>query len=178
MSRTREEILQGLKKLSVQKSINVPAKVKAVNEKEQSCTVEIDNIEYEDIRLTSVIDNDNSEHSFVVPVVGSWVIVAFVENSETDAFVIAYSKILKLILNADLIEFNKGEFHGLVKVKDLTKKLNTIEKDINNLKQALSTWVPVPQDGGAALKSTVASWAGQKLQETKQKDIENEKIKH
>ena len=51
--------------------------------------------------------------------------------------------------------FNGGDLGGLINVADLTDRLNTIEKDINNLKSVMSSWVPVSQDGGAALKSAV-----------------------
>ena len=46
---------------------------------------------------------------------------------------------------------NGGSLGGLVKVEDITTRLNLIEKDINKLKQAFTSWSPVPQDGGAAL---------------------------
>ena len=57
------------------------------------------------------------------------------------------------------------------------ERLNKIEQDINNLKQAFTSWTPTPQDGGAALKTVVASWSGSKLTETKVEDIESETIK-
>ncbi|MCM1380115.1 MAG: hypothetical protein NC044_08575 [Prevotella sp.] len=79
--------------------------------------------------------------------------------------------------NADNIILNGGDLNGLVKIDDLTDRLNIIEKDINDLKTALSKWVPVPQDGGAALKTEVTDWAGAPLTETKRSDYENKKIK-
>ena len=61
---------------------------------------------------------------------------------------------------------------------DLTDRLNTIEKDINNLKSVMSSWVPVSQDGGAALKSAVTSWAGKQLTLSQRGDYEDEAVKH
>jgi hypothetical protein len=53
-----------------------------------------------------------------------------------------------------------------------------VEKDLNSLKQVfLQDWVPVSQDGGAALKAAAATWAGRRLTETQKSDIENEKVK-
>lgn len=75
------------------------------------------------------------------------------------------------------IILNGGNFGGLVKVEDVTKRFNLIEKDINKLKQALATWIPTPNDGGAALKGAIGSWFGSRLVETKRKDYENEKVK-
>ena len=37
-------------------------------------------------------------------------------------------------INPDDIIFNGGKLNGLVKIDDLTKRLNIIEKDINQLK--------------------------------------------
>ena len=80
-------------------------------------------------------------------------------------------------LTADGIVLNGGSLGGLVKVEELTGRLNTIENDINSLKSVFTGWVPAPQDGGAALKRSVASWAGQRLTPTKRGDYENEKVK-
>lgn len=80
-------------------------------------------------------------------------------------------------INKEDIIFNGGSLGGLVKIEDLTKRLNLIENDINKLKTAMSGWTPAPQDGGAALKSAAASWAGAQLTTTKRGDYENTKIK-
>lgn len=80
-------------------------------------------------------------------------------------------------LTADGIVLNGGSLGGLVKVEELTGRLNTIENDINSLKSVFTGWVPAPQDGGAALKNSVASWAEQRLTPTKRGDYENEKVK-
>lgn len=79
-------------------------------------------------------------------------------------------------ITSDAITFNGGENKGLVLVESLCDRLNTIEDDINSLKQAFSSWKPVAQDGGSALQVLAASWAGQTLQKTAVGDIENEKI--
>lgn len=80
-------------------------------------------------------------------------------------------------LTADGVVLNGGSLGGLVKVEELTGRLNTIENDINSLKSVFTGWVPTPQDGGAALKSSATSWAGQRLTPTKRGDYENEKVK-
>lgn len=74
--------------------------------------------------------------------------------------------------------FNGGDLGGLINVADLTDHLNTIEKDINKLKSVMSSWTPVPQDGGAALKSAVTSWAGKQLTLSQRGDYEDEAVKH
>lgn len=74
--------------------------------------------------------------------------------------------------------FNGGDLGGIINIEDLTSKLNNIEREINNLKTVFSSWAPVPQDGGAALKASVASWAGKQLTLSKRGDYEDKKIKH
>lgn len=81
-------------------------------------------------------------------------------------------------LTQEGITLNGGGFGGTIKVEALTQRLNAIEKDINMLKGVFSTWVPIPQDGGAALAGMIATWAGSALSLTKRTDYENEKVKH
>lgn len=80
-------------------------------------------------------------------------------------------------LTKDGVVLNGGELGGLIKVKELTSRINDIEKDINSLKDVFAGWVAVPQDGGAALKAASGVWAGSKLTLTKRGDYENEKVK-
>lgn len=80
-------------------------------------------------------------------------------------------------LTADGVVLNGGKLGGSVKVEELTTRLNTIEKDINALKNVFSAWVVAPQDGGAALKGAASTWAGRSLTLTKREDYENEKVK-
>ncbi len=76
------------------------------------------------------------------------------------------------------ITLNEGKLGGIIKIADLTSKINTLEREFNTLKQVLTSWTPVPQDGGASLKASAASWAGRQLQLTQQSDYEDTKVKH
>lgn len=78
----------------------------------------------------------------------------------------------------DLASINGGDNGGVPVSQSISDKLNALENDINSLKQAFSQWVPVSQDGGAALKSGITSWAGQSITNTKSGDLENSKFKH
>jgi hypothetical protein len=177
MSKTTEEIIKKLKEIGGHSFINVPGKAVSVNETDKTAVVSIDGTDYPDIRLNAVISEENENHSYIVPVLGSWVMVSFIENSDTDGFICSFSEIDKVVLNANEIVFNKGELKGMVEIEPLIDDLNAIKDDINALKQALSSWVPVPNDGGAALKSATTSWSGSQLQQTQIEDIENDKIK-
>ena len=81
-------------------------------------------------------------------------------------------------INRENIIFNGGNLGGLPVVGDLAKRLNIIENDINTLKTVFASWVPVAQDGGAALSTAATSWAASQLSLTKAADYENTKVKH
>ena len=76
------------------------------------------------------------------------------------------------------ILFNGGNLLGLVKIQELTDRLNEYEMIFNQLQTDFSGWVPVPSDGGAALKSIITAGFGLKvIPASIVDDFENEKIK-
>jgi phage baseplate assembly protein gpV len=83
-----------------------------------------------------------------------------------------------VVIKNNLIEFNGGSNNGLVKVAALVTKLNNLENDLNNLKTVFTSWTPVPNDGGAALKAGVTTYAAASLTPTVQANLEDVKVKH
>lgn len=155
--------------------------VVSINEGDGTCDVNISGegepeLVLPGVSMRSVADGDKSGIMFI-PEVGAHVVFCKVEG-QSDYVLIKTSKLKKTVLNCDNIVFNEGLNEGLVKAPELTEKLNALEKQLNELKQILSSWTPVPQDGGAALKGVISSWAGNSLLETQQSEIENDKIKH
>lgn len=55
------------------------------------------------------------------------------------------------------IELNGKDSGGLIKVKELKKQLATMSARIDSIITAINSAVPVPQDGGAALKTSMAT---------------------
>ena len=154
---------------STDASALVVAKVKNVDG--QTCTVTIDELELVDVRLRAVV-NDEDSGILVTPKVGSFVMITDLSNGDNrDWAVVMYSEV-------DKVEFNGGQNGGLINIKDLVSHINTIEDDLNNLKTAMSSWTPVAQDGGAALKGAISAWTGQSITKTKKSDIEDDKITH
>lgn len=152
----------------------VTGKVESVDEAAGTCVVDAISgnatTQIIDVEFQAVV----SDGLLIIPRVGSEVKVLF--SKFTDPFIVQYSEVEKIYLSADLTQFEDGALGGMVKVIPLTKKLNDIENDINNLKTIFSSWVPVPNDGGAALKLASASWYSQQIIPTKQSEIENTKI--
>ncbi len=90
---------------------------------------------------------------------------------------------IKLFGGKENKEKNKEEENdksngGLVKVKELTSKINALEASLNDLKSVFGTWTPAAQDGGAALKGAITDWASKELTVTQRTDIENPKVTH
>lgn len=123
----------------------------------------VDNLEYYDVQL-------GLGALCIYPKPGTTSLVGIIEGQETDAFLISAEEVDEIVLNG-------GTLGGLVKVGELTERLNLIEKDINSLKQALSGWKPSPNDGGSALKTALSSYFSGSLKETQVEDIENERVK-
>jgi hypothetical protein len=119
-----------------------------------------------------------------IPAVGSYVVVAFL--SPAVAVVVLTDVVDRLLfkvgettgeITAGGIVLNGGD-EGMVKLVALVDRMNAIEGQINDLRSALSLWVAVPNDGGAALKASIAAWLSQPITPTVRGDLEDEKIKH
>ena len=152
------------------------AEVKSVEG--ETCTVLVGELEVPDVLLTPA-DEGADGKLLITPKEGSQVTVADLSGGELRHLaVVHWGEVEKMSLTAGSIELNGGDNGGLVKIEALTDKINNIEKDINKLKQAFTTWVPVPQDGGASLKGGVASWAAQQMVQTQVSDLEDDKITH
>jgi len=140
-----------------------------------SCTVIAGHTEYQlnSVKLMAVIDDG----LLIEPAIGSSVKVIFSVNLE--AFICQYSEIENITIDAKTkIQLNDGTLGGLIKIEVLGEKINSLEDDINSLKQAFATWLTVPSDGGAALKTVTAQWTGSRLKKTKVSELENTKITH
>lgn len=171
-------IKQGLKDLAAKFGPDaiVPANVQSVDESSFTCACITDdetivpNVQYKTITT-------GSEDVVLQPAINSRVMIGRIANS--DAWVIVmHGRCDKVFITANTqIIFNGGSLHGLV-TRDGTKaQLNKIETDITSLKNAFNAWVPVANDGGAALKTATTAWRGAALAQTENTDIENEKIK-
>lgn len=139
-------------------------------DKEMQALGEMDNLEYYGVKLGM------NGHT-IYPKVGSRCLVAIVEGQETDAFLLYAEEVELIATNATDIVFNMGELGGLVKVEALTQQLNAIEDDINELKRILSSWSPIQNDGGMALKSILSGYTRKKVAKTTKKQLENQHIR-
>lgn len=147
---------------------------KSVDRDERTMTAEgvSDGVDYIDVRL-------GFGYADIKPAAGSVCLIGILEGREALAFLINAETVELVAVSSGKIEFNGGENGGLVKSEAVAEKIAALEKEINGLKNILSSWTPVPQDGGAALKAAVTAWAGQAVSPvSKKNDFENSKITH
>jgi hypothetical protein len=178
-----EELLKYLNLLidkRLQNKLSIPvqvAQVKSVDKDKCSCDVQlIDGAELFNVNLRSVLD-DNKKGFVCFPKMDSLVLVGTIGNNENNAFVLIFSELTDITIDAKIV-INDGENKGMVKIEPTIEKLNAIENKINDLIEVFTSWTPVAQDGGAALKSALSSWITQQLQTTEIVDLENENVKH
>lgn len=164
------------------------ATILEVNEDERSCRCAYSTVELDDVRLNSIII-DNPTGLVLIPKVGSVVMLAKIGLSN-ERYVAQYSAIDKIIYKGENVQllvddvageivFNENRLESFIcDSNKLQERLNTIESDINTVKNIFKNWTPAPQDGGGALKGSINSWAGQALEETTQDDIKDELIKN
>jgi hypothetical protein len=58
------------------------------------------------------------------------------------------------------VVFHGGHNGGMVLARELAAELDKIRALLDALQQALTAWVPVPGDGGSALKALAIQFAG------------------
>ena len=156
-----------------------------------TCTVISNNTELQllGVRLMAEV-NDGV---LIVPAKDSTVII---ENTKDFPLIIMFSSIDKQFIVAggstfqidkDGLKLDGDKFNGLVKVKELTDKINNLEKLLNDLinKYNAHTHVgsyPVAGGGGGTAggtsNPTLSTESGTISPITSQSDIENTKVKH
>lgn len=173
------QIKESIRKIASQNCSQMVFTAKVESVDGEKCSVSVDGLTITDVRLRSVINGENSK-ILITPEQDSYVMVIDLSGGHfSNLAVIGYSQIEKIEIDAnDKIILNGGNNHGLVKIEELTQKLNSIERDINNLKSVFSYWTPASNDGGAALKAYVQEWASSQLTITQKSDYEDTNITH
>ena len=163
-------------------------KVTAVNVDNYTCDVESADggAIFHDVRLKASVDSDDNG-IVTIPEVNSYVLVSTIGNNQDYAYVSIFSKVKSYLIkcsNGVKIEIkDDGEVHlngdglgGLVKVAELKTQLDKNTQLLEAIQNVFSSWTPVPNDGGAALKAVSTSFTSLPVADLS--NIENEKVKH
>jgi len=162
----------------------ITCSVLQVNSQERTCDCRPLNGDADIFAVRLQTDPDATTGFYMQPKVGSNVIVGFLNKSaaylimasELDSFEVVIGN-TSFSMDGSTIKMNGGSLGGLVKVQSNVSKLNALENSINSMKQVLQSWIPVPNDGGAALKTAITTWAYSQLTATTVSDIENTAVK-
>lgn len=138
--------------------------VESVDKDKRSCVVTLDNyVEMECLLMTQVGDG-----MLLIPTEGSTVLVLY--GTYTSGYVIQCSDV-------DEIWFKGFENGGLVKVVELTDKLNAIENKVNSIISTFNSHVHTSATAGSPTTPTTSPISGT-LTPTQRNDIENQNVKH
>ena len=119
-----------------------------------------------DVKLTAT---EGNQTGFIVyPEIDSSVIVTFLDKD---------TAFISMCTEVEEVVFNGGTNGGLINIDTLILELNKNNAILTALIQGFSTFVPVVNDGGAALKTLMVS-ALSSLQTGDFSAMEDEKFKH
>lgn len=113
-----------------------------------------------------------------IPKEGTACTIVFRDGHQGRPQLLECHKAERILLTSDKIVANGGDNGGMVNITPAVSMWKAIVDDINTLKQAFVTWVTVPGDGGAALKTLATEWSSQPLEEPDRDQLEDTKFSH
>ena len=107
-------------------------------------------VDYHDVRLKAVVQDEDGRGILAYPKEGSRVCIVWLDGVDVMGFVAQYSAIDSFLLTVDNgisleltaageLLLNGASFGGVVKVQELTAKLNLLEAAVNKLDLAMGT---------------------------------------
>lgn len=123
-----------------------------------------------------LLQADVSDGIEFIPTIGSTVLVMW--SLHNAPFLAMYSELENINMSCnDVIKLQDGSFGGLTKTQELKTQLDKTNEVLQAVVNSLTSWTPVPSDGGAALKAFFASEiVGKSV--GNYSNIENDKITH
>lgn len=123
-------------------------KVKSVEG--ETCTVEVEGVEIDEVRLTAVNDG-TGEKLLITPKTGSYVLMTDLSGGELrDLVVVVYTQTESIESSCEQIIINGGRNGGVINIESLQKNLDTLKKYVEAMKKAISTGFSGVGAGSAA----------------------------
>ena len=122
------------------------------------------------VRFQSTVDDG----VILQPAVGSRVTVLL--SIRVDPLIVSYSQLDEVFIVAPQVQFNKGQLGGMVKVIDLTTKLNNLENLVNDLIIKFNTHLHSGVTTGPGTSAITTILETGTLTRTLRMDIENTAI--
>jgi len=129
-----------------------------------------------DVSLEADYDESESKGFYIVPAVGSNVIVTF--KSKDYGYLSAWTEIDNIVAKQGKWVFNDGSNGGLTITPELKTQLDKLTARVDGIIDAIKNGVPVAQDGGAALQATQTILLDLIVNKEDFSNIENEDVKH
>lgn len=156
--------------------------------------VKVSSVDWEDKTMVAIGESNGLEYFDVLlglgslnirPKVESLALVGSIHNGEA-CFMISCEEMeeielidktgFKLSLNNGLLLINGDEYGGIVNAKELKTQLDKNTLILEKIQTVFQSWVAVPNDGGASLKTLVTEFVS--LERTDLDNIENTTIQH
>lgn len=147
---------------------NMVFEAEVVSVEDETIVIWSEEMELTRVRTCAATDN-NANNLRIYPKKGSSVVCLDIAGDRRDIIVLQYSEI-------DKISLHKGE-HTTVYGDLLVEQLKNLSGRVDALYNLFSSWTPVAQDGGSALKTLASSTLAGKQGEDYSK-IEDNTLKH
>lgn len=137
------------------------------------------------IEITARLMAEVDDGFLLVPTVGSTVIVSY--SKAVAPYISLFSQVDKVVLisgdygleiNADGVKINDGSDGGLVKVKELTDRLNKLEDALGDLISKFNTHTHAGVTTGSGVSGTTATPSTKTVTQTDRADLENTTVTH
>ncbi len=165
-----------IKRLAEAEEVGIEAflgTVTSVDEDARTCDVQplMDDAEFKNVWLQG--SSESTEGVLVVPKVDSEVVCIAIDDFQ--AVVINTTSVEKVLIESPLVQFNDGANGGLINISDLQTEIAKLNSSLNSLKTIIDSMIPVPSDGGAALKTALSAWV---VETADLSNITDDKITH
>ena len=156
------------------------AKVTAVDLGKETCTI---NLLSTGLEIDEVLLSIKKSGLVIIPKVDSQVLVCSIQNNKSLAYIISVESadIFKVRYNEEIV-FGDGSFGGLVKIEQLTTKLNELKDSLNNFISVFNSHIHITTAtvGATTAPGTIApvTSPATNAESFNKGDYENEKITH
>lgn len=175
MSSIRDQIQKMVKGMI--RSTIIVGQIVSVDENNWTVTVKLNNndLEIDEVRLTSIIESSPTSGLFIKPSLNSYVLIGIIDNRPESMFIAKYSSIDAVKFITDSMELCGDSFGGLIKIDDLKTQWDA---NVAAIKTAVSAGFAAltSLDGGASNTAFQSSSGG--IKNLVKSSLENEKVKH
>lgn len=144
-----------------------------------TCSVMVGSQLIEDVALRATA-TEQEGHCLIIPKEGSAVLLANINGDMSRLVVLAVDVVERVEMTGEVV-YNDGQLGGLVKIKELTDKINELVKTFNSHTHTLQKGTVAVTGSATAQSNTspiVVPAITSKAKELKAEDYEDKKIKH